>query len=79
MAVSTRSIPASTALTIEAVDKHQTVKLGQHAQGTISYTVSPVHTLQTWVDMAKAIQDMGDHSLCIKDMAGFLHLYDSYE
>jgi oxaloacetate decarboxylase alpha subunit len=35
-----------------AVD--QTVKLGQHAQGTISYTVSPVHTLKTWVDMAKA-------------------------
>jgi pyruvate/oxaloacetate carboxyltransferase len=38
-----------------AVD--QTVKLGQHAQGTISYTVSPVHTLKTWVDMAKAIED----------------------
>jgi oxaloacetate decarboxylase alpha subunit len=44
-----------------------TVKLDQHAQGTISYTVSPVHTLQTWVDMAKAIEDMGAHSLCIKE------------
>jgi pyruvate/oxaloacetate carboxyltransferase len=58
-----------------AVD--QTVKLGQHAQGTISYTVSPVHTLQTWVDMAKAIEDMGAHSLCIKDMAGLL-LYQGH-
>ncbi len=60
-----------------AVD--QTVKLGQHAQGTISYTVSPVHTMQTWVDMAKAIEDMGTHSLCIKDMAGLLHPYDAYD
>jgi oxaloacetate decarboxylase alpha subunit len=60
-----------------AVD--QTVKLGQHAQGTISYTVSPVHTMQTWVDMAKAIEDMGAHSLCIKDMAGLLHPYDAYD
>ncbi|SFV86817.1 Oxaloacetate decarboxylase alpha chain [hydrothermal vent metagenome] len=60
-----------------AVD--QTVKLAQHAQGTISYTVSPVHTMQTWVDMAKEIEDMGAHSLCIKDMAGLLHPYDAYD
>lgn len=60
-----------------AVD--QTVKLGQHAQGTISYTVSPVHTMQTWIDMAKAIEDMGAHSLCIKDMAGLLRPYDAYD
>jgi oxaloacetate decarboxylase alpha subunit len=57
----------------------QTIKLGQHAQGTISYTVSPVHTMQTWVDMAKSIEDMGAHSLCIKDMAGLLHPYDAYD
>jgi oxaloacetate decarboxylase alpha subunit len=38
-----------------------------------------VHTLQTWVDMAKAIEDMGAHSLCIKDMAGLLHPYDAYD
>lgn len=57
----------------------QTVELGQHAQGTISYTVSPVHTMQTWIDMAKAIEDMGAHSLCIKDMAGLLQPYVAYD
>ena len=57
----------------------QTVKLGQHAQGTISYTVSPVHTTQMWVDMAKEIEDMGAHSLCIKDMAGLLQPYVAYD
>ena len=57
----------------------QTIKLGQHAQGTISYTVSPVHNMQTWIDMAKAIEDMGAHSLCIKDMAGLLQPYVAYD
>ncbi|SMN13531.1 Oxaloacetate decarboxylase alpha chain [Bathymodiolus heckerae thiotrophic gill symbiont] len=58
---------------------NQTVKLGQHAQGTISYTVSPVHNMQTWIDMAKKIEDMGAHSLCIKDMAGLLQPYVAYD
>lgn len=57
----------------------QTIKLGQHAQGTISYTVSPVHTTKMWVDMAKEIEDMGAHSLCIKDMAGLLQPYVAYD
>ncbi len=57
----------------------QTIKLGQHAQGTLSYTVSPVHTMQTWIDMAKEIEDMGAHSLCIKDMAGLLQPYVAYD
>ena len=57
----------------------QTIKLGQHAQGTISYTVSPVHTKQMWIDMAKEIEDMGAHSLCIKDMAGLLQPYVAYD
>ncbi len=57
----------------------QTIKLGQHAQGTISYTVSPVHTIQTWVDIAKEIEDMGANSLCIKDMAGLLQPYVAYD
>ena len=57
----------------------QAVKLGQHAQGTISYTVSPVHTTQMWLDMAKQIEDMGAHSLCIKDMAGLLQPYVAYD
>src|SRR5690554_2257696 len=41
-----------------------------HAQGTLSYTVSPVHTLDTWVTMAQQMADSGCDSICIKDMAG---------
>ncbi|WP_020159603.1 sodium-extruding oxaloacetate decarboxylase subunit alpha [Methylobacter marinus] len=50
-----------------------------HAQGTISYTTSPVHTLDLWVDLGKQIEDLGAHSICIKDMAGLLKPYDAYE
>ena len=50
-----------------------------HAQGTISYTTSPVHTIDLWVDLAKKIQDMGAHSLAIKDMAGLLKPYIAFE
>ncbi|MBO1255192.1 sodium-extruding oxaloacetate decarboxylase subunit alpha [Alteromonas sp. 5E99-2] len=53
-----------------------TIDCGAHAQGTLSYTVSPVHNLQTWLDMAKQIEDLGVHSICIKDMAGLLKPYD---
>lgn len=51
----------------------------RHAQGTISYTLSPVHDLAMWVDLAKRIEDMGAHSLCIKDMAGLLKPYVAFE
>jgi oxaloacetate decarboxylase alpha subunit len=50
-----------------------------HAQGTISYTTSPVHTLDLWVALGKQIEDMGAHSICIKDMAGLLKPYDAFE
>ncbi len=50
-----------------------------HAQGTISYTVSPVHTTAKWVEQGKVIEDMGAHSICIKDMAGLLTPYDAFE
>ncbi|WP_427030101.1 sodium-extruding oxaloacetate decarboxylase subunit alpha [Halomonas sp. H2] len=50
-----------------------------HAQGTIAYTVSPVHTLGGWVDLAKRIEAMGAHSVAIKDMAGLLTPYTAYE
>lgn len=50
-----------------------------HAQGTMSYTVSPVHTLDTWVDMAQELEDLGSDSICIKDMAGLLRPNDAYE
>lgn len=55
------------------------VKVGAHAQGTLSYTESPVHTLDGWLEMAKKLEDMGAHSLCIKDMAGLLKPYDGAE
>jgi oxaloacetate decarboxylase alpha subunit len=55
------------------------IKQGAHAQGTMSYTVSPVHSMQTWLDMANRLQDMGVHSICIKDMAGLLKPYDCEE
>ncbi len=52
---------------------------GKHAQGTISYTTSPVHTLETWVDLAKQLEDMGADSVAIKDMAGILSPYTAFE
>jgi len=55
------------------------VKIGAHAQGTLSYTESPVHNLKGWLTMAKQLEDMGAHSLCIKDMAGLLKPYDAAE
>lgn len=55
------------------------IKQGKHAQGTISYTVSPVHTIDMWVDMAKQIEDLGAHSVAIKDMAGLLKPYVAFE
>jgi oxaloacetate decarboxylase alpha subunit len=56
-----------------------TIKVDKHAQGTISYTVSPVHTTDLWVDLGKRIEDMGAHSICIKDMAGLLRPYVAFE
>ena len=55
-----------------------TLEVGKHAQGTISYTVSPVHTIELWLDLAKQIEDMGAHSICIKDMAGLLKPYTAF-
>ena len=56
-----------------------TLEVGKHAQGTISYTVSDVHTIDLWVDMGKRLQDMGSHSICIKDMAGLLRPHTAFE
>jgi oxaloacetate decarboxylase alpha subunit len=56
-----------------------TLKVGKHAQGTISYTVSPVHTVDLWVEQGRRIEDMGAHSICIKDMAGLLSPYKAFE
>jgi oxaloacetate decarboxylase alpha subunit len=54
-------------LTIKEVKKN-----GKHAQGAMAYTVSPVHTINSWLDLAKKIEDAGADSLAIKDMAGLL-------
>ena len=56
-----------------------TLEVGKHAQGTISYTVSDVHTVDLWVDMGKRLEDMGSHSICIKDMAGLLRPNTAFE
>jgi oxaloacetate decarboxylase alpha subunit len=56
-----------------------TLKVNKHAQGTMSYTVSPVHNMDYWLDMAKRLEDMGCHSICIKDMAGLLNPYICFE
>ena len=56
-----------------------TIDFEAHAQGTISYTTSPVHNLDTWVDLSLRLQDFGCHSLAIKDMAGLLDPYVGFE
>ncbi|TVR43732.1 MAG: oxaloacetate decarboxylase [Planctomycetota bacterium] len=52
---------------------------GKHAQGCISFTVSPVHTVAAFVDQAKRLQDMGVDSLCIKDMAALIKPQQAYD
>jgi oxaloacetate decarboxylase alpha subunit len=56
-----------------------TIAVDRHAQGALSYTLSPVHNVDLWVDMAKQLEDMGCHSICIKDMAGLLKPYTAEE
>ena len=56
-----------------------TIDVDGHAQGTLSYTTSPVHNMQTWLDLALKLQDLGCHTLAIKDMAGLLDPYIGYE
>ena len=54
-------------------------KNGMHAQGAMAYTVSPVHTLNSWLDLAKQIEDAGADSVAIKDMAGLLKPNAAFE
>ena len=54
-------------------------KNGMHAQGALAYTVSPVHTLNSWLDLAKQIEDAGADSVAIKDMAGLLKPNAAFE
>ncbi|TVQ36406.1 MAG: oxaloacetate decarboxylase [Geminicoccaceae bacterium] len=54
-------------------------RTGKHAQGTICYTVSPVHTIDAFVEMAQQLKDMGCDSICIKDMAALLKPQPAYD
>ena len=54
-------------------------KEGGHVQAAICYTISPVHDIPGYVSMAKTLKDMGADSICIKDMAGLLSPYATYE
>ncbi len=54
-------------------------KYGGHAQGTLSYTTSPVHTTQTWLDVTEQLLEIGIDSLVIKDMSGILTPMAAYD
>ena len=54
-------------------------RTGKHAQGTISYTVSPLHTIKGFVDVAKKLVEMGCDSICIKDMAALIKPQPAYD
>ncbi|WED23952.1 sodium-extruding oxaloacetate decarboxylase subunit alpha [Vibrio sp. JC009] len=59
---------------IQAVNRQ-----GAHAQGTICYTTSPVHTMQSWVDVAEQLVECGVNSIALKDMSGVMSPYEAYE
>ncbi|MBL4937575.1 oxaloacetate decarboxylase subunit alpha [Clostridium sp. YIM B02515] len=50
----------------------ETKKQGAHAQGTIVYTVSPIHDIESYIKLAKQLENMGADSICLKDMAGLI-------
>ncbi|GJL50997.1 sodium-extruding oxaloacetate decarboxylase subunit alpha [Candidatus Nitrospira salsa] len=52
---------------------------GKHVEATICYTVSPVHSLNHFVEQAKQLEDLGTDTICIKDMAGLLPPFEAYE
>jgi len=52
---------------------------GKHAQGTLSYTTSPVHNMDSWLTLAKQVEDLGADSIAIKDMAGIINPYEVFD
>lgn len=66
--------PRNLKTAINAVKKNK-----KHAQATISYATTPVHTIKAFVDLGKELKKMGADSICIKDMAGLLKPFDAYE
>ncbi len=55
------------------------LRVRKHAQGTMAFTISPVHTTDKWVELGKQLENMGCSSICIKDMAGLLKPYVAHE
>ncbi|HEB79024.1 MAG TPA: oxaloacetate decarboxylase subunit alpha [Rhodospirillales bacterium] len=55
------------------------ISAGKHAQGCVSYTLSPIHNMDYWLDLAKKLEDLGSHSICIKDTAGLITPYAAEE
>ncbi len=60
-----------------AVD--ETIRCGAHASGAISYTTSPVHTLENYAKLAKEMENMGVGSICVKNMAGVMSPQEAYD
>ncbi|MHB1132895.1 MAG: oxaloacetate decarboxylase subunit alpha [Chloroflexota bacterium] len=56
-----------------------TKRVGGHAQATICYTRSPYHNVDAFVEMGRTLRDMGADSICIKDMAGLIDPYESFD
>ena len=57
----------------------ETKKCGGHAQGTICYTLSPIHNLENYAKMGKTLENMGVDSICVKDMAGIMGPQEAYD
>jgi len=57
----------------------QVLENGAHAQGCISYTISPVHTVEHYVEQLLELEKMGCQSVCIKDMAGMISPKRAYD
>lgn len=57
----------------------ETLKQGAHAQGTIVFTISPIHNLDNYAKLGKELENMGVNSICIKDMAGIMSPKEAYD
>ncbi|MBR3126672.1 MAG: pyruvate carboxylase subunit B, partial [Solobacterium sp.] len=66
--------PANMATAID-----ECLKAGGHAQGAICYTISPIHTFESYVELGKELEEMGCNSICIKDMAGIISPQIAYD
>ena len=55
------------------------IKAGAHVSGTLCYTTSPIHSLDTFVDLGRRLETMGCHSICIKDMAGIMSPKEAFD